>query len=225
MLKLSKSPRTKRLEIWRWLFLIVGIGLIGYGIYGFWQKYQATHQPASSQQQAVDVVTRSTNTPDETPVASCDRFIVSDNQPQKISIPSLGIDGCIQKVGVDQHNAIAVPTNIHVAGWFTDSARPGGAGVSIIDGHAGGRYADGIFKQLDQLSPKDIIEIQFGDEQKRRFAVVSVDSYTVKETSRQQYTQLDNVESQLTLVTCGGTYNSDQQSYDQRVVVRSKLLP
>ena len=224
MLQLSESSHIKKSKKWTYLWLAIALGLIAYGGVGFWQQYQATHQEPPSKQQMAEVVTHSTDTPDETAVDSCGRFVASDNQPRKIIIPRLEIDSCIQKVGVDQHDAIAVPSNIHVAGWFVDSAIPGESGVSIIDGHAGGRYTNGIFKHLNQLSPDDIIEIQIGDGRPQSFAVISVESYSVKETSREQYRHIEGVESQLTLVTCGGDYDSEQQSYDQRVIVRSRLL-
>lgn len=203
--------------------MLVALGLIAYGVYGFWQKHQATNQPPDKK--IDEIVTYSTDKPDETPLKNCDNIKTPASNPKKIIIPSIGVDGCIQRVGVDQNKAIAVPTNVHIAGWYVNSSLPGEKGVSIIDGHVQGRYSDAIFGNIKNLTAGKNIKIIFGDGSQRDFEVVSVDSYSVKEASKQQYVQLQGVERQLTLITCGGRYDSKSDSYDKRVIIRTKLAP
>lgn len=203
--------------------LIIGLGLVGYGAWGLWQRYSATHQQNVTIPS--EIVTHSTDTPDETvPKDACDNYQVPATQPRKIEINAINVDGCIQRVGIDQNNAIAVPTNIHLAGWYTSSVLPGDAGNSIIDGHVLGRYDDAIFAHLAKLNQGDIIRIQFGDESWKEFKVVEVKSYTIAQAAVELNKQLDGVSNQLTLITCTGTYISQSKTYDQRAIVRAKLV-
>ena len=208
--------------------LALVIGLTGFGVWNFWQQYQATHQPEevvrASLAELTETVTVSTDTPVETPPACDDSYQMPADQPRKIELPSLGKTGCIQKVGIDQHNNIAVPTNIHVAGWFTGSTKPGEDGVSIIDGHFGGRYTDdAIFRDLNKLKPNELIKIEYGDRTWRTFTVVRTDLYSVDETAHQQFKKLEGIDKQLTLITCGGTYDNKAKTYNKRTVVRAAL--
>jgi LPXTG-site transpeptidase (sortase) family protein len=201
----------------------VAIALVAFGLWGYIQKYQAEHAPPLAAD-TPEIVTYSTETPSENKPADCEPFRSGSAEPKKIVIAGLGIDGCIQKVGVDkENNRIAVPTNIHVAGWFVDSVIPGLAGVSIIDGHVLGNYNDAIFKDIKKLEAGDIVTIEYGDGTKKNFEVVTSDSYSAEETSTQQYIQLDGVTHQLTLITCDGVYDATSNTYDRRAVVRARL--
>lgn len=187
------------------------------------QRHQTTHLP--NPEIPTEVITHETEEPDETPpIEACRDYAVDDHLPRQIELPSVGASGCIQRVGVAADNAIAVPTNIHLAGWYVGSAIPGQPGVSIVDGHVLGRYNDAIFARLGELQPDEKIRIQFGDKTWKEFSVVSVDSYSVKQASEEQYKALPDVDKQLTLVTCGGTFDRLSQTYDRRVIVRAGLV-
>jgi LPXTG-site transpeptidase (sortase) family protein len=198
------------------------IALIGFGLWGYLQQYRATNNPNPAI--PVEVVRHSTDNPDETKPICDESYQVEPNKPRKIEIPSLNVSGCIQQVGVDENNNIAVPTNIHVAGWFVDSVLPGEAGVSIIDGHVQGRYEEAIFKQLVNLKAGDQIIIEYGNRDIRTFEVVSNSNHTIEQTASEQFIQLEDVDKQLTLITCGGNYDQALGEFDERIVVRSKLI-
>lgn len=212
--------RVNSRAIW-WLLILLSIGLLSFAAYGLWDWSNTTRGPEPVI--AEDTITHSTDRPDETqPTQACADYRVPPSQPRQIEIPDLQVSGCIQKVGIDQHNAIAVPPNIHLAGWYTDSVLPGEPGVSVVVGHVLGRYNDAIFAQLSTLSVGDVFRIQFGDMSWKEFEVLSTDDYSVEQTATEQFRQLDDVERQLTLVTCGGTWLPDEETYDRRVVVRSE---
>lgn len=199
---------------------IAGCGLVMYGLWGVWERHEATSNPNPVIPK--ETITQSTDKPDETPPHCDDSYQVAADSPRKIEIASISIDGCLQKVGIDQHGAIAVPSNIHLAGWFTDSALPGDKGLSIIDGHVLGRFNDAIFARLKDLRKDEMIRIQFGDLSYRTFTIVSVDSYEEKDTMHQVYEPFDG-EGRLVLITCDGTYDRSTNTYDRRVVIRALL--
>lgn len=213
--------RKKTNRLLFFIILLASLCLIGFGAWGVWQWWQATHN--SDKAILKQTITHSTNVPSETKPLCNETYKVPANQPRKIEIPSLKKSGCIQKVGIDQDKAIAVPTSIHTAGWYVGSAVPGEQGVSIIDGHVSGRYeSNAIFADIKSLKEGDVVKVQFGDKSWREFSVLETKSYSVQQTAKEQTRQLEGVEKQLTLVTCGGNFNTNSQQYDKRVVVRAE---
>jgi hypothetical protein len=203
--------------------LAVGLGLICFGAYSFWNRHQTTHGPVTVV--AKNIITSSSATPAEGPVA-CSEYKTAPNQPRAVSLPSISATACLQELGIDQkHDAIAVPNNVNLAGWYIYSAVPGDEGVSIIDGHVSGRYAPGIFKNLAKVHMGDTVNIEFGDMSKRSFEVVSVDNYSVDQALSEQYKKLNGVDRQLTLITCGGNFDKSEQEYEERTIVRAKFIP
>lgn len=201
--------------------LMAGV-LVTYGAYGLWKWRSATSGPPPVV--SSEVVTVSTETPDETPpTGTCESQGMTALQPQRVAIDSINVDGCIERVGIDQHGAIAVPTNIYFAGWYVNSALPGEEGLSIIDGHVLGRYNDAIFAHLAEVEPSTSIQITRADGEIREFSVVDVRTFSEAETSKHLFEKLPDVESQLTLITCGGTYDRGANTYDKRVIVRAAL--
>lgn len=205
-----------------WLIPILGVSLIGFGAWGLWQRHRATHDPVANI--SSKTVTYTTSKPNETPpTEACESYAVPAHQPRTITLPSIQTTGCIQKVGLDQHNAIAAPDNIHLAGWYTKSVPPGDDGMSVIDGHVSGRYEKGIFARLKDLKTGDSIEIQRGDKTWRTFNVQSVTSYPADQAAQEIFKPLEGVKSQLTLITCDGTYDKQTQTYNNRIIVRAAL--
>lgn len=202
--------------------LILAFVLIAFGAWGLWQHYLATHNP--NPVISTKIVMHSTDEPDETPPNCDDSYTVSKNDPRKLELPSVNKSGCIQKVGIDQEKAVAVPTNVHVAGWYVGSARPGESGVSLIDGHVSGRYSEAVFTGLSKLKTGDPIRVQFGDKSWREFKVVDKQSLPAGEAGGVMLKQLDDIDKQLTLITCGGRFDRASQSYEDRVIIRSKLV-
>lgn len=203
------------------LILVVAGMLISFGGWGLWDRYRTTHNP--NPVIPTETLTYSSDKPDETPPKkACENYTVPATEPRKIELPSLGVAGCIQKVGIDQHNAITAPSNLHVAGWYVDSVVPGEKGISIIDGHAAGRYEEGIFTYIKNLRPNDLIRIQFGDNSWREFTVAQVQSHPADKVM-QEIKPLPQTDKQLTLITCSGTYNSKTKTYNERMLVHAAL--
>jgi sortase (surface protein transpeptidase) len=172
-----------------------------------------------------DVVTRSTDKPDEKPVSKDYAWKGGDRDPKFIELPSIASSGFVQQMGVDQNKQIAVPTNIHLAGWFVDSVRPGRKGLSIIVGHVNGVQSDaGIFKQLGKLKAEEEFKLTLGNGDKLTYKVMDVKSYKTAESANYLFSQSPGIESQLNLVTCSGSYDKAARSYDQRTIVTAKLL-
>lgn len=200
---------------------LFGLAFVCFGVFGLWQRYHATH--GVSKVKPTATISHSASKPDETPV-DASTYAVPADQPRRIIIASAGIDGLIQKVAVDQHNAIAVPSNVHLAGWYTAGAKPGDQGLSIIDGHVQGYYTAGIFKTLDKVKAGDTVKVEYGNHSQRQFQVVDSKTVSNQQADTALYERLPDVQSQLTLITCGGMYDKSAGEYSSRIIVRTKSL-
>ena len=186
-------------------------------------RYYLTHKPAKPLSD--EAVTYSTDTPEESNATeACRGYNAAKDQPRQIELQKINITGCIQKIGTDQNNAVAVPTNVNFAGWFVDSPIPGQEGVSLIDGHVIGRYSKAIFTRLNELNAGDIVRIQYGDHSWKSFEIVQKESYTNDKAASEMFYKLPDVGKQLTLITCTGKWLQNDKTYDHRLIVRTKLV-
>ena len=222
------SKSTKKTEILksrkniRTILIIISSLLLVIGLSQLFQHYQATNG-AGDLPDANNVITKDTDVPEEKKPKDSD-YNVPANQPRRISLPTIDTEGLIQKVGINSNNAISVPSNIHFGGWYVESVTPGELGLSIIDGHVSGKYQDGIFKNLKDVKTGDTFSIEFGDLSRRNFEVVEVRTLPEAESAAFLLTKRDDIEQQLNLITCGGEFNKDKQTYNDRVVVVSRAI-
>ncbi len=200
--------------------IVLSTLLLGYGVHGGISWWRTVHSPgATSLKKMHTLATTSDSSPDETVIAPEAAYNVPADLPRRITLPSIEADGFIQQVGVDQHQAVATPGNVHVAGWYVHSVRPGDSGLSIIDGHVQGKYEEGIFKRLAKLKKGDTFRVQFGDLSEKTFTVRSIQSYAASEASVRLFEPAPDIPRQLTLITCGGRYDAAAKQYDRRILV------
>ncbi len=214
------THRVKKLPCASLTGFLAGIALLVFGAYHLSAWYRARHivKPVNT----ASVVQYSTDEPSEAPVE--EDYKVAPDLPRQIILPGLQAKGFIQQVGIDQNNAIAVPENINLAGWYTNSPKPGDEGLSIIVGHIQGRYAPGIFKNLSSLKFEDTFSIEYGDGTIRHFRVLDIRSVPVEEASKKQYEKVENAPRQLTLITCNGKYDEARRTYSERTLVRAAFI-
>lgn len=209
-------PRSRR----QYVVYIAVITVLALG--GVLLVYRAQRQVTPEQE---PLITHSTDTPDESATnASNYNWRGTQDEPRKIRIQKISVDAYVQKAGVDQNNKVAVPNNVHLAGWFADSVKPGQTGLSIIAGHVSGRTTDGVFEQLRSVSQGDEFEIELGNGEVKRYRVVSTTQVKEAESASVVFSQDPKVTSQVNLVTCGGAFNKATNSYDDRVVVAGELI-
>lgn len=169
-----------------------------------------------------EVISYSTNSPSEdVPVFE---YTVSADQPKSIRISSIGINGYIQRVDLDQYNQIAVPNNIHFTGWYVNSVKPGEKGLSIMDGHVDGPTSSGVFANLTNVSIGDTFEIEYGDGSIINFSIVDKIQVNAADAYNVLFAKRPGIYSQLNLITCGGIFNLSEGSYEDRIIVISEKI-
>ena len=211
----NKKQKTKKLRLGLLLFLIIALVIAAL-------LYILNHNKKSPK--INESINYSTNEPNESKKdADNYKWVGSPNDPKKIMIQKIGVDAYVQKVGIDQDKKIAVPNNVHLAAWFTESVRPGENGLSIIDGHVSGRKTEGVFKNLKNLQKGDTFNIERGNGTKLTFKVFETRTVPEGEAAAILFSQNPKVLSQLNLITCGGEFNKKSQQYSDRVIISAQL--
>jgi hypothetical protein len=140
--------------------------------------------------------------------------------PVRIRLDRLGIDMRVTAEGLDARGAMALPANAAEAGWYRYS--PGLAaqkGATVIAAHIDSRH-DGIgpFSRLKNAAAGDTITVYGSDG--------SAVAYTV--TQLRQVGKIDapmadvfdtSGAPRLSVVTCGGAFNSQTGHYLDNVIV------
>ncbi len=195
------------------IFLAIALALLLAGTAWLLMRQQGLPRPD-------EVITYSTDKPSEKPLpVETTTYNVAADMPKAIYLPSIEAEGLIQKAGVDQTGRIAVPTNVNLAGWYVSSVKPGDRGLSIISGHVDGREGPGIFKRLGDLRRNDRFTVAYGDGSTRTFTVREVTHVVEGDAASLLFAKQKDIDSQLNLITCAGTFDPNSRTYDQRIVV------
>ena len=167
---------------------------------------------------------------DETEVTEAQRaeHIVAPDEPRYLSIDKLGIKNArVLAMGLTKDGALDTPYNIFDVGWYNRSSKPGAGGVMVIDGHNGGPGVAGVFKNLNQLYPGDLIVIERGDGEKFTYKVVENKDVPLSEADQYMSKAFASPvagEEALTLISCIGGWNQTYQTYDHRQFTRAVLV-
>lgn len=215
-MRVRKSSNNKRFVVLGAAIVLIGAGIILWGL-----KNPAPAPPPEDK----NVVTHSTAAPSEEPVVKeTYASTATGNEPAIIRLPSINTAAFIQKVGIDQRGEVAVPNNIHLAGWFTQGAKPGEPGLSIIDGHVNGLSQKAVFASLPDIKVDDEFEVEQANTTILHYKVVSTKTVVASDAANFLFSQDPSISSQLNLITCIGTFDQKANTYNERFIVSAKLL-
>lgn len=143
--------------------------------------------------------------------------------PATLSIPSLGIDAHVQEVGVKPNGNMGTPNNFTDVAWYRDGTVPGTVGSAVMDGHVdNGLALAGVFKHLQDIQVGADVYVTRNDGKKLHFVVTAVTLYPFDSAPPATvFTAVDG--SYLNLITCTGDWVAAQKTYNQRLVVSTKL--
>jgi hypothetical protein len=151
-------------------------------------------------------------------VAAPQRQSAQVSQPVSLTIPAIGVQGNIIHLGLTASGALQVPSSTAVAGWYTGSPRPGAVGSAVIAGHIDSKTGPGIFFRLSALRPGDRVYVRRADGTLADFKVTVVRQFP-KDTFPTAAVYGAVPDSELRLVTCGGTFDPQLGSYLSNTVV------
>ena len=140
------------------------------------------------------------------------------SQPVGLTIPAIGVQTNIIHLGLTASGALQVPSSTAVAGWYTGSPRPGAVGSAVIAGHIDSKSGPGVFFQLSSLHPGDRVYVRRADGTLAVFKVTAVSQFA-KDSFPTSAVYGAVPDSELRLVTCGGTFDPQLGSYLSNTVV------
>jgi len=141
--------------------------------------------------------------------------------PLWLNIPAIDVNAPIAAVGLEPSGIMASPTQADLVGWYELGPRPGEPSNAILAGHVDWNGKIGAFNRLDELKPGDIIKVKSGPDISYEYEVESTNSYQVDNAPVAEIFG-DTQEPVLTLITCGGDYDTNRQEYEERIVVRAR---
>lgn len=140
--------------------------------------------------------------------------------PVGLSIPSIGVDSQVIPVGLEPTGEMEVPP-ASLTGWYLHGPRPGEVdGTSVLAAHVDYGGERGVFFELRSVQVGD--EVTVTDEAGGTHRFVVTERYQVDKDQLpiEQIFVADGPPG-LTLITCGGSFDSGARSYQDNIVVRT----
>ena len=137
--------------------------------------------------------------------------------PASVTVGAIGVrDSPIVGVGVDENGAFAVP-GVSQVGWYEFGPRPGDPGSSVLAGHIAFGGVDGVFRRLASTKVGGDVVVRFVDGSSVAFVVTRIERIDKDELPAELFAS--SGPAQLVLISCGGAFNRDRQSYEDNIVV------
>ncbi|MEU1197307.1 class F sortase [Streptomyces sp. NPDC005813] len=147
-------------------------------------------------------------------------------RPQRLDIPSMGVQAPVVARGLDGQGAIEPPPfeQPGVVGWYAAGVRPGAAGAALFVGHVDTDTKPAVFYKLSAVRPGATVRVVRDDGKVAEFTVDEVQVIPRDHFDAQQaYGAHEPGRAELRLVTCGGTFDRASRTYTANVVVSAYL--
>ena len=141
--------------------------------------------------------------------------------PLKLEIPKIGVDAPVVPVWTYQDGTMESPKTAGDVGWW--AGRKAGKGNLLLDGHHDWNGRTGSFYRLAELKAGDELHVTGDDPTKvLTYRIVWVKNY---DRNIDATDLLGNENGQVvTLITCGGTFDTIARTHRERVVARAELV-
>ncbi|WP_245681769.1 class F sortase [Actinomadura kijaniata] len=141
--------------------------------------------------------------------------------PTSLSIPSIGVNSPLVRVGREGNGAIAAPPleRPGAAGWYGYGPTPGEPGAAVIVGHLDTRTGPAVFARLGELRPGALLGVARADGTVPVFRVTSAERVPKNGFPATRVHASADGRPALRLVTCAGRYDPRRHLYAENLVV------
>ncbi len=139
-----------------------------------------------------------------------------------VHLPRFGVAAPIVKVGVNTSSEMVVPRNARDVAWLDQGPFPGDTQNAVLAGHIKYSRVLGSFGRLQQVVPGDVVIVEMNGkrwEYQVRWTCLFDRTTTLAERIM-GYTEVPS----LTLISCGGVFDSSAGTHNKRVAVRAELV-
>ncbi len=152
---------------------------------------------------------RAVRTPDDVP------------KPAAIAIPAIDVSGKLTQTGLNPDRTLEVPEFGDMS-WFATGSAPGEPGPAAILGHVDNKTGPDVFYRLNELSTGDTITVTAKGGTKFVFVVDRVEQHAKKRFPTEKV-WLPTAKPELRLITCGGEFTRNRDSYRDNIIVFASL--
>ncbi len=145
---------------------------------------------------------------------------VAGQAPQRLRIPSIGVDAGVESIGVLPGLQLKTPNDTSNVGWYDLGSGPGQNGDTVLTGHLDTQTgAPAVFAHLRQVKPGDTITVVAADGRTVDYRAESVGLVPNDRTPPDLFAT--DGPPRLTLITCAGTWDANRQLYSDRLLIRA----
>jgi hypothetical protein len=162
----------------------------------------------------------------EAPVGGCESGLVQARPtapPDRLQIPSVGIDAAVVDLGVGDDGQMEAPPAPDVVGWYRVSSRAGQPGNSVMSGHVDWGHNAAVFWGLRNLRKGEPILVRGSDGVVHTYVVEWNESFPADAAPTDRIIGPSS-NSVLTLITCDGVFDQQLKQYLERRIVRAHLV-
>ncbi|MET9658084.1 class F sortase, partial [Streptomyces sp. NPDC006510] len=143
--------------------------------------------------------------------------------PVHLSIPSLGIDSKLMRLGLNQDGTVEVPPAEKgmTAGWYTGGATPGEPGAAVIIGHNSTRFGKAVFHDLKKIGKGADIAVRNDHGAELHFRVTGTETVSKKAFPTEKVYGATNTRA-LRLITCDGAFDDRGHPVDNLIVYANR---
>lgn len=142
--------------------------------------------------------------------------------PVAVRIEDIGLEAPVLSVGVDDQNDFDVP-QADTVGWYKYSATPGSVGTTVLAAHVDYGGKPGAFFNLEDLTIGEVLEVEMADGSVLDYRVTGSTLYDKTELPAAELFRSDGAPT-LQLITCGGTFDTENRSYNGNLVVTAEPI-
>ncbi|MEE1794564.1 class F sortase [Streptomyces sp. BE308] len=139
--------------------------------------------------------------------------------PASVSIPSVGVDSTVMRLGLNADGTVEVPPAEQgmTVGWYTGGAVPGQPGAAVLIGHNDTRFGRAVFHDLKKIREGADISVRDKAGKTVHFTVTGTETVDKKAFPTDKvYGSTDG--STLRLITCDGAFDADGHPVDNLIV-------
>lgn len=160
---------------------------------------------------------------DECPVVNLGGYNVEANSPRYISFTGTDLNARVINLPASDNLTLETSKNIFDASWYSQSAKPGNKGSTIITGRVSGPTSAGLFYKLDQLPQGSKITLETGNGQKYSYTIGSISKISSDNFNLASLSESDTDKNKLVIVTRMGERKNDIKTHNQLMIVSATL--
>jgi len=197
-----------------------------FGATGLWELRAELHAPlvaAGPTPQAASTGAGDLPLPTEVPAAaSASAAPLRASRPVRITVPAIGVNAPVIRLGLAPDHTLQVPTDFGDAGWWSGGVSPGQRGPAVIVGHVDSVSGPAVFYRLRDLHRGDRVIVRLRDGSAVTFVVQRLQEVSKSDFPTEEVYGPTRSPT-IRLVTCGGSFDARTGHYVDNIVVFGQM--